>query len=290
VPDGVLQWPSRHLFLITGKSMSTSKNSVVETGLKFHQIKFEERVIPQVPIEIAPEEVHLWGFLLDGAGAAWPQAVLYLSKEEQERANRLLSERHRQQFAAAHAQLRVLLARYCGQHPQELAIQRSSDGKPFVVGERSIRFNLTHSHGRALIAVAKGREVGIDLEKIRPEVDAVKLAKRFLSAKDQAFVESGDPTGRHERFLQSWVAREAVFKAKGTGITFPLDRDHLELSNNGQEGHLLRNDGGSEGADILIRFLSLESDWVGAVAAEGAEWRVVSPALEDAELSVEVEP
>ncbi|MBI3355229.1 MAG: 4'-phosphopantetheinyl transferase superfamily protein [Nitrospirae bacterium] len=202
-------------------------------------------------------------------------AAHYLSKDEQERANRLVSERHRQQFMAARAVLREVLSRYCAQRPQELAIQTTSDGKPFLTDSAAVRFNLTHSHGRTLIAIAKDREVGIDLEKLRPEVDVVGLAKRFLSRQDQAFIEAGDPERRHERFLRVWVAREAVFKAEGKGITFPLHHDHLALSRDEREGRLIRSEGESKGTNVPVRFLPLEPGWVGAVAAEGTNWAVI---------------
>jgi len=133
---------------------------------------------------------------------------------------------------------------------------------------------LTHSHGRALIAVARGREVGIDLEKVRPEIDVVRLADRFLSSRDRAFIHAGDPDRRHERFIKTWVVREAVFKAEGSGITFPLHQDHVEFSHGGQEARLITNGAKSDGRDLFVRILSLEPGWIGAVAAQGRNWTV----------------
>jgi 4'-phosphopantetheinyl transferase len=170
--------------------------------------------------------------------------------------------------------LRVILSRYCTGRPQDLVIQTTTKGKPFLSDEPSIRFNLTHSHGRALVAVAKDREVGIDLEKVRPDVDVMSLARRFLSDRDVAFIENGGSEQLHQRFLQAWVAREAVFKAAGTGMTFPLHSDHIELAGDGTEGYLVLGDGKSDGALRPIRFLPLEPEWIGAVAAEGTDWTV----------------
>ncbi len=244
------------------------------TSLRFQRITFENGGKPKPLIEIVSDEIHVWVFSLDVDVAELTHAAHYLSGDEQERVNLLVSGRHRQQFMAAHAVLRVVLSRYCGQRPQELVIQKTSAGKPFLTDGTAIRFNLTHSHGKALIAIARDREVGIDLEKIRPEVDIVSLAKRFLSGQDQAFIEGGDPERRHERFLQVWVSREAVFKAEGKGITFPLNRDHVEQSSDGKEGRLIQDEGGPEGTNMPIRFLPLESGWVGAVAAEGTNWTI----------------
>ena len=247
---------------------------MVNTSLRFQRITFENGDKPKPLIELGSDEVHVWGFSLDVDAAERTHATHYLSGDEQERVNRLVSGRHQQQIMTAHVVLRVVLSRYCGRRPQELVIEKTSAGKPFLTDGHGIRFNLTHSHGRALVAIARDREVGIDLEKIRPEVDIVSLANRFLSGQDQAFIEGGDPERRHERFLQVWVAREAVFKAEGKGITFPLHHDHVELSSDGKEGRLVRGEGGAEGTNMPIRFLPLESGWVGAVAAEGTNWTV----------------
>jgi len=251
-----------------------SEDDVDRTSLRFRRIPFENRDTPTPLIEIGSHDVHVWGFSLDVDAAELTHAAQYLSGNEQERVNRLVSGRHQQEFMAAHVVLRKVLSRYCTQRPQELDIQKTSAGKPFLTHDHAVRFNLTHSHGRALIAIAKDREVGIDLEKVRPEVDIVSLANRFLSSQDQAFIGGGDSKRRHERFLQVWVAREAVFKGEGKGMTFPLHRDHVELSSDGKEGRLVRGGGGSEGTNMPIRFLPLESGWVGAVAAEGTNWTV----------------
>ncbi len=240
----------------------------------FQQVPFETDAVWRSPIAIRHDDVQLWGIVLDVTDSELPRAASILSHDERERAERLISEGHRRQSIAAHAMLRLILSRYCDISPEQLAIRRTSDGKPFLSDYPSIRFNLTHSHGRALIAVAKDREVGVDLEQVRREVDVMGLAKRFLSERDLAFIEHGDPVQRHERFLQAWVAREAVFKADGRGITFPLHRDSIELTCDETKGCLVLGDTASDERRRPIRFLSLGPGWIGAVAAEGTDWTV----------------
>jgi 4'-phosphopantetheinyl transferase len=246
-------------------------------GVRFERMTFGQVWRAGLAIEALPDQVHVWGFVLDTEDADLARATHLLSSDEQERANRLVHESHRRQFVVAHASLRVVLSRYCGKAPRELIIRKTESGKPFLPLHPSIRFNLTHSHGRGLIAIAKDREVGIDLEQIGRRVDVERLARRFLSREDQEFIERGEPLQQDERFLRVWVAREALFKAEGTGITFPLHRDHVELTGDGTEGRLIRGTGRPGGADMPIRYLSLESGWVGAVAAEGTDWTVACP-------------
>jgi 4'-phosphopantetheinyl transferase len=226
------------------------------------------------PIAIGLDDIQVWGLLLEVTNAELPRAASLLSHDERARAERLISENHRRQSIAAHAMLRMTLSRYCGGSPKQLVIRRTSDGKPFLSNYPSLRFNLTHSHGRALIAVANEREVGVDLERVRREVDVLRLAKRFLSERDQAFIEQGEPAQRHERFLKTWVAREAVFKADGKGMTFPLNRDYLKLTGDGTEGCLVLGDAESHEGRRPIRLLSLDPGWIGAVSAEGTNWTV----------------
>lgn len=247
-----------------------------KTSVTFQRIVVEADDALHDPITIGCDDVHVWGIVLEITDTELPCAVSFLSHDERARAERLISEGHRRQSIAAHAMLRMVLSLYCGGSPNQLVIQRTSDGKPALSHYPSIRFNLTHSHGRALIAVAKDREVGVDLERVRRDVDVVRLAKRFLSEKDQAFIEQGEPAQRHERFLKAWVAREAVFKADGKGMTFPLNRDSVELSGDGTEGCLVLGDAESDESRRPIRLLSLDPGWIGAVAAEGTDWTVTA--------------
>ena len=245
------------------------------TYLRFQRVAFDENGQRITPAEVGVGDIHVYAFSLDIDETELARAARVLSSEERARGDRLVSELHRRRFMSAHAGLRVLLSRYCRDRPHDLVIHKTAKGKPFLADYPPIRFNLTHSHGNALVAVAKDRDVGIDLEKIRPEVDVMGLARRFLSDQDVAFIEDGDPAQSHERFLQAWTAREAVSKAIGTGMTFPLHGDHVELAGDGAEGYLILGDGDADGTYRLVRFLRLEFGWIGAVTAEGHNWSVV---------------
>jgi 4'-phosphopantetheinyl transferase len=247
---------------------------VGKAKVTFQRVPFETDGAWRSPIAMHHGDVQVWGILLEIADSELPRAASILSQDERERADRLISEEHRRRSMAAHAMLRSILSRYCGASPEQLVIRRTSDGKPVLSDYPSIQFNLTHSHGRALIAVARDQEVGVDLEQVRRDVDVVRIAKRFLSERDLTSIEHGDPALRHERFLKAWVAREAVFKADGRGMTFPLDRDYLELTGDGTEGCLVLGSAGSDEKRRRVHFLSLSSGWIGAVAAEGTDWTV----------------
>ncbi|MCA1959112.1 MAG: 4'-phosphopantetheinyl transferase superfamily protein [Nitrospira sp.] len=264
MPDGVLQWEGLPGF--------------GDRPLRFHRVRLSDDDAPLSLDRIAHAEIHVWGFVLDLSEEEIVLARSTLSDEERARADRFVSDLHRRWFIAAHAGLRKLLKRYRPRHA-DLKIERAAAGKPYLRDTPSLRFSLTHSHGRALVAVAWDRDVGVDLEKVRPEVDVLTLARRFLSKHDQDFIEGEKSAGMHERFLMTWVAREAVAKVDGIGIRFPLYRDHLALAEaeDGTARWMMQSAGTARGPKTVrsVRFLSLESGWVGAVSAEGTDWTVV---------------
>lgn len=247
-------------------------------GLRFHSVRFsgDNELVSTVSIDCSL--VHVWGVNLDLQEADLPYAWSLLSEEEHRRVDRLLSNIHRRRYIAAHAVLRKLLSSYCS-NPSLLVINKTDKGKPYLPDFPSLRVSLTHSHEKAVIAIAKDRDVGVDLEKVRLEMDVLRLARRFLSAKDQWFIENAcregkRPTSIHERFLMAWVAREAVAKAVGVGLRFPLHQEWLELMEHATAAWLVRGRGTEQEKVGFVRFLNLEPGWIGAVSASGSDWDV----------------
>jgi hypothetical protein len=122
----------------------------------------------------------------------------------------------------AHGGLRFILGFYLGFAPARIEFGSTSTGKPTLADLRpehsAVTFNLSHAHGNAMVAIAQGREVGVDLELIREDVEALKLAERFFSDREQQHVRSTAPELRCREFFHYWVAKEAVLKAEGVGL------------------------------------------------------------------------
>jgi 4'-phosphopantetheinyl transferase len=216
--------------------------------------------------------------LLDAEADTVERCRQCLSPEESMRARRVTSEQQRRHFVVAHGTLRIVLSLYSDRGPRELSFQNMPSGKPILRWMEScantIRFNLSHSDRRTLIAVSKDREVGVDLEKIRADRDVTALAARFFAPQEQAAIMDAGSSAKHWTFSRIWVAKEAVMKARGSGLTFPLDRHRIELSGDGSACRLISEDNPPDTAPPAIQFLPLEEGWVGAVAAEGKGWRV----------------
>ncbi len=173
---------------------------------------------------MARSDVHVWCVVLDVNSAELHRLRGTLSPEEVARAERFIRQRDAEHFIAARGALRTLLGRYLRVPPGEVAFRYGERGKPALAEEfedREIRFNLSHSHGLALLAVAR-REVGIDIEFIEREVEHEQIATRFFSASECAELLALPSAQRSEGFFRCWTRKEAYIKALGEGLSHPL--------------------------------------------------------------------
>src|ERR1700746_702014 len=134
------------------------------------------------------DEVHLWHIDLDGVAAAETRWQRILSEEELARAKRFRFCRDRQTYSATCALLRTILGGYVGCNPETIIFHYSQKDKPFLEsspGASPVEFNVSHSGSRALLAFARGREVGVDVEVVRSNFDYESLARRFFSPAEQ---------------------------------------------------------------------------------------------------------
>lgn len=219
--------------------------------------------------------VHLWGIELDGSSRCLERCRLWLDEVEQQRAARFLREGDRSRYVLAHGGLRAVLSWYLGIDPGRIMLNRSSEGKPLLKQEigdhRMIRFNMSHAHGRALIAVSMGQEIGVDLERIRSDVEVAKLSERYFSPSEHRMIMLATPVQRPARFFRYWVAKEAVLKAQGVGLQ-ALSECEVLLEEDGVGGKILVPVGSRIHSDWTIRLLSCGEGWEGAVAARGENW------------------
>lgn len=178
---------------------------------------------PDSPV-LWPNEVHVWRARLDGA---WPKSFeLSLSQDDRERATRFKFEGDRQRFIMARASLRTILARYLKSNAAGLQFDLGSFGKPSLapVGNLlDLRFNLSHSHQLALIAITRGREVGVDVEFMRADFASDEVAAHFFSPAEVNQLTRMPAEMKTRGFFNCWTRKEAYIKARGEGLSHPLD-------------------------------------------------------------------
>ena len=186
-----------------------------------------------------------------------------LSPEERARADGLAFPRGRARFVASRGHLRVLLARLAGGTPASQAIVAGG-----TCGQGSIRFNVSHSGDLWACAVAVGREVGLDVEAVDPDRKVSSLATRHFSRAEADALAALPAAERTAAFHRVWTRKEAWLKARGFGISVPLDS--FEVTHGAGDARLLatRPDP-AEAARWTLRDLDLGPGFAGCVAAEG---------------------
>ena len=231
---------------------------------------------------LSDDEIHVWCVELDAAGEV-AELAAGLSAEESERASGLLTGTHQRRFVVARGMLRQLLGLYLDQDPGAVAFSRGAHGKPFLQ-KGGLHFNVSHTHELALYAIARNREVGIDVEWPRPQVAHEQIAARFFSLEEQEALAQVPDEARRAAFYNIWTRKEAYVKARGDGIAAGLGTFAVSL---GAEAALLRSD---EGRDELERWklMALEpaTGYVAALCGAGVDWRMRGWRLVHGTLSV----
>ncbi|BAY09449.1 4'-phosphopantetheinyl transferase HetI [Calothrix sp. NIES-2098] len=183
-------------------------------------------------LTLLPNDVHIWRINLDQPESTLENLAATLSEDESARAQRFYFQEHRQRFIAGRGSLRAILGRYLGVAPQEVQFDYESRGKPFLAhkfADSGLAFNLSHSQDLALCAVSKNRQIGIDLEYIRPMSDLESLAQRFFLPREYDVVRSLPVEQRPEVFFRYWTCKEAYLKATGEGIA-QLEKIEISLT------------------------------------------------------------
>jgi 4'-phosphopantetheinyl transferase len=220
------------------------------------------------------DEVHVWRASLAQADSAAHVLDRLLAPEESERARRFVFKRDRDRFIVARGVLRTILGRYLEREPGQLQFSYGKHGKPFLDDTKDLFFNVSHSNTMAVFAVGKGRQLGVDVEYIRRDLDAKAIAARFFSAAEVAALNRLPDHLQVEGFFNCWTRKEAYIKARGEGIFFGLDNFDVSLSP-GEAAVLLRVVGQpAETSRWKFQPLHVHPDYAAAVIAEGNDWRL----------------
>jgi len=161
-------------------------------------------------------EADIWMIRLDGLR---PDLLPSPTADEAARAASFIDGTLRRRYLRSHGALRAVLARYTS---ERLDFALAPHGKPYLPAAPELRFNLSHSHERALVGVTLGVEIGVDVERYRPMSDCLALAERFFPASEAAAFAAVSGTlpapDREREFFRRWTRIEAVLKARGVGL------------------------------------------------------------------------
>jgi 4'-phosphopantetheinyl transferase len=175
--------------------------------------------------------VALWHADLDRLAPRLDSLRGCLSDLERLRADRFRFEHDRRRFATCRVLLRWLLARELDGDPSAIEFSYGPFGKPALDTTVSppLMFNVSHSEGQALIAVTRGAQVGVDIERMRCLDDVEQLASSVFSATERRAFDTLSPGDRMRGFFNGWTRKEAYIKARGDGLQRALESFDVTL-------------------------------------------------------------
>ncbi len=228
---------------------------------------------PEADLALAADSIDVWRASLKRDPAGVSALRRTLSDDELTRADRFHFAKHRERFIAARGLLRRILGLYLGVESQTLRFVYGDHGKPFLAPELAacgVHFNASHSRDLALFAVTRDRDIGIDVERVRPDVACTQLATRFFAPGEVQTLRSLPVDAQREAFFRCWTRKEAFIKAKGEGFSLPLDQFEVSLAP-GAPATLLRTEWDPLESDRWsLSEISPGPGFVGALAVEGA--------------------
>jgi 4'-phosphopantetheinyl transferase len=249
--------------------------------------------VPPDNITLRGNEVHVWRASLNLPVSMIQELKPILSTEEMTRAERFYFERDRHRYIIAHALLRILLGRYLAIETSQIRFAYNAYGKPFLdldldldleldleldqnLSSRetttTLHFNLSHSHEMALYAFTYSRQVGIDIEYMRSNIDYSSLAVHYFSPRENAMLQELPEALRSEAFFNCWTRKEAYIKARGKGLSLPLELFDVSLKPGEPAALLGSREDPPQTAYWSLRELAPGAGYAGAFAVEGHDW------------------
>ncbi|MGF1557793.1 MAG: 4'-phosphopantetheinyl transferase family protein [Flavobacteriaceae bacterium] len=202
---------------------------------------------------LTPDLVHFWYADLEANRAMVPEYLKLLAKDEVNRASKYKFQKDLECYVISRGILRMLLGYYLAVGSDKIEFVYSDYGKPSVASTNRLKFNCSHSTNMVVFGFALGCEIGVDVEHIKTDFDVLDLAVNFFSQSEIKSLGSR-PEQLYRSFYRCWTRKEAFIKAKGSGLSFPLDSFTVSLDDD-------------ENAKLL------ETHWD---VNEVAEWRVFS--------------
>ncbi len=227
--------------------------------------------------ELPDDEVHVWQATLD-----WPPSriqTLYqtLSEDERKKAERFYFDHDRHHYIVARGLLRTLLGYYLKMAPAQLTFAYNPYGKPMLTDlpdQVPFCFNVSHSGGIALYAFARNRTVGIDVERMRTDLDYEQMAEHVFSAYERQEFRTLTTDQKANGFFNGWTRKEAYIKARGQGLALPLDQFDVVLRPDAPARLLKTHHEPLAAQQWSLRDLPIAPGYKAALVVEGHAWQL----------------
>lgn len=180
-------------------------------------------------LTIHDQHLHLWCLPLDQIpeSSALEQYKNILSSVERARMKRFVFAKDRYRFLMTRVLVRTTLSHYASITPQDWIFKASAEGKPAIANDHveanTLSFNLSHTHNLILLGVTRDRALGVDVEHISNQVNALDIAAQCFAYDEYIALQTAPEDQRAEQFLKYWTLKEAYVKACGQGLSIPLN-------------------------------------------------------------------
>jgi len=232
---------------------------------------------PPLDLTLDLGEIHVWRVSLAQTESCLHSLQQTLSTDERTKADRFRFPKDRSQFIVSRGALRAILSRYLNISSHILRFDYNPYGKPSLIvaqGGNTLRFNLSHSRGMALIALTKNRDIGVDIEGINQKFSCLEIAKKFFSPLENSVLRSLPEHLQATAFFTCWTRKEAYIKAVGKGLSIPLNQFDVSLAPGEPAALLNVEENPEEASKWSLIELFPSSDMVAAVAVAGDCWKL----------------
>lgn len=208
-------------------------------------------------LNLVPNQIDLWlafpGEIQDARLLEEYRRLLTTEERIKERSFRFGKDRHC--YLVTRALIRTTLSRYASVAADHWMFSTNAYGKPHItntdpVAER-ISFNISHTHGLVALGITKDKPIGLDAENVCYQTAPIEMAQGLFSSIEVASLYALPEEKRHELFFQYWTLKESYIKARGLGLTIPLDQFFF----------LLRHDDSRPNITFLSSQNKLDENW-----------------------------
>ncbi len=227
---------------------------------------------PAQELQIAGDTICVHDIDLRLGRESLEQLADLLDESERTQAERFVTRELARKYIVSHGGARIVLGCYLGVGPEEVRFVRNAHGKPALdlAHASELRFNLSHSGERCLVAVTESREIGVDIEAVRPIPDWPEIATRFFSPGEVAGLRSLPEALLGTAFFATWSRKEAYIKAVGLGFAIDLATFQVEVDPR-RPARLIFAADADQGPDRwCMQDIDVGPDYRAAVAVEGS--------------------
>lgn len=188
-------------------------------------------------IGLSQDEIHLWLATDELGGEEATGYRQLLSEDERRREQRFYFKKDRDRFLITRAFVRTVLSRYEAVDPGDWVFTANAYGCPKIDVLRTratdLSFNISHTAGLIALGVTRGRALGIDVENLHTQTNPIEAAKLVFSATELAALARLPAEQQLDRFFEYWTFKESYIKARGMGVSIPLDEFSIQLEQDG---------------------------------------------------------